>query len=175
MYTAINAGYSNPPVLTSDKLNHRSDDIDLPFASDHAQTTAFMTHRHLPVWLTITYLISNLTLNLLNLFWFSKMIATIRKRFDPPYGTKGVGSDDVHYMPADKEAKLDPSKPKGSVKAARQRAEAATGGVVGGADGFGEEAAKVQRGVYADGHTSIEVSGSTTTPVKRNARSKRKA
>jgi hypothetical protein len=44
--------------------------------------------RGIPMWLAICYLASNLTLNSLNWFWFSKMIATIRKRFDPPMGTR---------------------------------------------------------------------------------------
>lgn len=41
-----------------------------------------------PGWLALSYLASNITLNTLNWYWFGKMIATIRKRFDPPFGTK---------------------------------------------------------------------------------------
>ncbi|PSN73697.1 DUF887-domain-containing protein [Corynespora cassiicola Philippines] len=41
-----------------------------------------------PLWLAFCYLASNITLNGLNWFWFGKMIETIRKRFDPPYGTR---------------------------------------------------------------------------------------
>lgn len=41
-----------------------------------------------PLWLAGTYLASNLTLNSLNFYWFGKMIETVRKRFDPPLGTK---------------------------------------------------------------------------------------
>ncbi|KAH7326773.1 TLC domain-containing protein [Stachybotrys elegans] len=36
-----------------------------------------------PVWLGAAYLASNLTLNFLNFYWFNKMIAAIRKRFEP--------------------------------------------------------------------------------------------
>lgn len=34
-----------------------------------------------PVWLAALYLVSNILLNTLNLFWFGRMIETIRKRF----------------------------------------------------------------------------------------------
>lgn len=38
----------------------------------------------IPVALTAVYLVSNLTLNSLNWFWFVKMVAAVRKRFEPP-------------------------------------------------------------------------------------------
>lgn len=41
-----------------------------------------------PLWLAGCYLLSNLTLNGLNWYWFGKMIETLRKRFDPPLGTR---------------------------------------------------------------------------------------
>ena len=44
--------------------------------------------RAVPLWLAGCYLLSNFTLNGLNWFWFGKMIETIRKRFDPPLGTR---------------------------------------------------------------------------------------
>lgn len=37
-----------------------------------------------PLWLTGVYLASNLTLNALNWHWYVKMIAAVRKRFEPP-------------------------------------------------------------------------------------------
>ena len=37
----------------------------------------------LPAWLGLTYLGSNTILNLLNYYWFGKMIEAIRKRFTP--------------------------------------------------------------------------------------------
>ena len=40
------------------------------------------------LWLAFAYLASNLVLNGLNWFWFTKMIGTLRKRFDPPLGTR---------------------------------------------------------------------------------------
>jgi hypothetical protein len=64
-----------------------------------AQLNAFNREQYVPLWIPIIYLISNLTLNSLNIFWFGKMIETIRTRFDPPWGTKGVGPDKVHWQP----------------------------------------------------------------------------
>lgn len=46
--------------------------------------------RNLPAWLALSYLASNIVLNMLNYYWFGKMIETLRKRFDPPLGTKGL-------------------------------------------------------------------------------------
>ncbi|KAF2739663.1 DUF887-domain-containing protein [Polyplosphaeria fusca] len=48
----------------------------------------FAGERAIPIWLAGCYLASNITLNSLNWFWFGKMIETIRKRFDPPLGTR---------------------------------------------------------------------------------------
>ena len=58
-----------------------------------------------PLWLAAAYLGANVVLNCLNWYWFSKMIATIRKRFPPPLGTKRV-----HKVHQQQEAKpeLDP-------------------------------------------------------------------
>lgn len=43
----------------------------------------------LPIWLASVYLISNVTLNSLNFYWFGKMIETVMKRFRPEEGEKG--------------------------------------------------------------------------------------
>lgn len=37
----------------------------------------------LPIWLAAIYLLSNITLNTLNFYWFAKMIKAVRKRFEP--------------------------------------------------------------------------------------------
>ncbi|CAN8099050.1 unnamed protein product [Discula destructiva] len=37
----------------------------------------------LPIWLAGIYLLSNITLNTLNVIWFGKMIKAVRKRFEP--------------------------------------------------------------------------------------------
>ncbi|KAI9723874.1 MAG: hypothetical protein M1828_003993 [Chrysothrix sp. TS-e1954] len=44
--------------------------------------------RPVPTWLAVMYLTANCTLTLLNVYWFGKMIETIRARFEPPLGTK---------------------------------------------------------------------------------------
>lgn len=43
-----------------------------------------------PLWLGGSYLIANTVLHLLNFYWFGKMVQTVRRRFEPPLGTKGV-------------------------------------------------------------------------------------
>lgn len=42
----------------------------------------------LPYWLAGVYCLSNTILMTLNVYWFNQMIAAIRKRFDPPFGTR---------------------------------------------------------------------------------------
>lgn len=37
-----------------------------------------------PAWLAMSYVVANTILSMLNFFWFSKMIAALRKRFDKP-------------------------------------------------------------------------------------------
>jgi hypothetical protein len=37
----------------------------------------------LPMWLVVLYLGSNTVLNFLNVYWFGKMVRTVRKRFSP--------------------------------------------------------------------------------------------
>ncbi|WYZ43001.1 hypothetical protein EsH8_VI_000700 [Colletotrichum jinshuiense] len=52
-----------------------------------------------PTWLAVTYLMSNLTLNGLNFYWFIMMIRAVRKRFQPA-------------KPADKAGHIEPSSAK---------------------------------------------------------------
>ena len=188
LYTAIAAGHSmrQPGVLgeVREMSTWQSGDLGL-YYKEGEQATAFMGEEYLPLWMAGVYLASNLVLNMLNIWWFEKMVATIRKRFDPPFGTKGVGPDTIHYQPQEKVeessramdalASAGQGMPddnvedlhrvgKGSVKAGRERAEMALNG---GVDGTPE----IQRTVYADGHKGVEVSGTT----RRAAKSRRKA
>jgi hypothetical protein len=57
-----------------------------------SEIMAFAGPRTVPLWLAFSYLTSNLVLNGLNWFWFGKMIETIRKRFDPPLGTRKLSN-----------------------------------------------------------------------------------
>ncbi|KAF9869820.1 TLC domain-containing protein [Colletotrichum karsti] len=43
-----------------------------------------------PTWLALTYLISNITLNGLNFYWFVMMIRAVRKRFQPVQSSEKV-------------------------------------------------------------------------------------
>ena len=52
------------------------------------EVLAYSQGKQMPVWFAFVYGASNLTLALLNVYWFGQMIKTIRKRFEPPFGTK---------------------------------------------------------------------------------------
>lgn len=62
--------------------------LDTPGVGSQADVMRFAGDGTVPIWLAGCYLASNLTLNGLNWYWFGKMIETIRKRFDPPLGTR---------------------------------------------------------------------------------------
>lgn len=127
IYRGMQAGFTKPTVVEKLTAFAREGDINDPLG----QTTAFMGVRYLPVWLGAAYLASNLVLNALNFYWFSKMIQTIRKRFDPPWGTKGIGPDKIQWEVQEK-----PGKTSG-------------------------ESTTIQRGVYTDGTKTVEVTGTT--------------
>jgi len=53
-------------------------------ADPNINPMAFVTSAEpIPVWLALIYVVSNITLNTLNWFWFVKMIAAVKKRFEP--------------------------------------------------------------------------------------------
>lgn len=60
--------------------------IDETCARANAEITRFKEHTAggVPTWLVVTYVGSNLILNFLNYFWFSKMVETVLKRFRSP-------------------------------------------------------------------------------------------
>ena len=93
VYRATTTGYTSPQYL-HDKFAQAANYGDL--SDPLGQTTAFMTTRHLPLWLGASYLTCNVALALLNFYWFSQIIQTIRSRFDPPLGTKKSGGDVTH-------------------------------------------------------------------------------
>lgn len=185
MYTALQHGHNQRPTGILGEIDEHTK-LETRVAMFQRPNGVWYGEMHLPLWLAGVYLASNLTLNVLNMFWFSKMVQTIRKRFDPPFGTKGVGGDAVHYEPQEKvtarELAARAMTPveaatndlhmagKGSVKAARESAEDAMGSSVDDVDG----GIDIERSVYADGHRGLEVSGTTATP-RRSVRSRRKA
>lgn len=189
MYWLIRDGHTNFAArVPSGQIHTLSTQELLAISRDpNAQVDAFNHEEYLPIWIPVIYLASNLVLNTLNVFWFGKMIETIRTRFDPPLGTKGVGPETVHYQPINKDGDFEveeidsdlcigepgkrkehsPVKQRGSVKAARQKAEEAMNGNLDAIDGD----VRVQQSVLDDGGQSVEVSGSQ----RRSARSRRKA
>ncbi|KAL5118563.1 hypothetical protein ACEQ8H_003578 [Pleosporales sp. CAS-2024a] len=84
-YTAGACTLSDPAFAKPNKSNSTTLGTDAAFKHDVLQ---FAEGQTVPLWLTAAYLASNLTLNGLNWFWFAKMIETLRKRFDPPLGTR---------------------------------------------------------------------------------------
>lgn len=86
VYRAITAGELVLQDPELGKLNNGTT-VD-PSAIPTSDIMRFAGDRTVPLWLAACYLLSNLTLNGLNWFWFGKMIETIRKRFDPPIGTR---------------------------------------------------------------------------------------
>jgi hypothetical protein len=119
--------------------------LDLQFAGDET----------VPLWLAGTYLAANITLNCLNFYWFGKMIETIRKRFDPPFGTRGVGEKDKG--PARKRAVSVPESERTVVEGIDVDTDQ---------EGAEEEDAEekkldgetvLARGIYGDGRRTVEV------------------
>ncbi|KAK5175652.1 uncharacterized protein LTR77_000791 [Saxophila tyrrhenica] len=189
MFHLVRTGHSDFVLrVPSGQLKTYSTEELLRIARDReGQTTAFNYEQYTPLWIPIVYFVSNLVLNSLNLFWFSKMIQTIRTRFEPPWGTKGVGPDKVHYQPVaseDEDSDLGIGEPgkvkdrdmpdadeaktpagKGSIKDARERAEHALNGST---ETLGDT--RVAKGVNEDGGATVEVSGT----ARKSARSRRK-
>jgi hypothetical protein len=81
LYHAYNAG----PIAFTDAAMHNS---TAPNLGPKTDMLSYADGQTVPLWLAGAYLASNITLNGLNWFWFSKMIGTLRKRFDPPLGTR---------------------------------------------------------------------------------------
>lgn len=71
------------------------------YMSSHFFRTLFAVWDMLPFGLALTYVIGNLVLNMLNVFWFTKMIAAIRKRFGK--GLQGAKSSNGHATPNEKQ------------------------------------------------------------------------
>jgi len=89
----------------------------------------FAGKRELPMWLAASYLASNIVLNCLNVYWMGKMVQTLRKRFDPPFGTKGTEKNETEGKVEDRKARKD------------------------------EDGVTLQRGVYQNGRKTVEIEG----------------
>jgi len=62
--------------------------------------------QEVPMWLAGSYLSANSILICLNIYWFWKMVETIRKRFPPPFGTK-TEDDEKRDVPDKKEVEVE--------------------------------------------------------------------
>lgn len=90
VYRAVFEGMSLADGLQSRALpgssQKNSRDLD-------SEATSYLEIQHLSLWIGVLYVTANSALTVLNAFWFSKMVQALRKRFDPPLGTKAVESD----------------------------------------------------------------------------------
>ncbi|KAK4187999.1 TRAM, LAG1 and CLN8 domain-protein [Podospora australis] len=75
MYQAIQRGPDAGYIAAAFKNSTAVDENVMYFAKDAGPV---------PLWLAGTYVLSNLTLNTLNWYWFFKMITAVKKRFEPP-------------------------------------------------------------------------------------------
>jgi hypothetical protein len=125
IYTAYS--HSSSWNTTAEIVPPQNVSTPLQGVSQGAEVMRYAGNREAPLWLCAAYLASNVVLNGLNWYWINKMIATIRKRFDPPFGTR---------------------KPEDKAKAEKEQLALET------------EDVDVARGVYADGHKSVEIAAS---------------
>lgn len=93
----------------------------------------------IPLWLAASYLASNVVLHGLNVFWFGRMIETIRKRFDPPFGTRGKADKKGKEKTKDgDDAKVAVTAAAGSLAAVTADDGGSTSGTDGGLGGVGK-------------------------------------
>ncbi|CAK1357454.1 putative TLC domain-containing protein [Cercospora beticola] len=103
IYNAIFRGSTEiTKIATGAPKNYNATELLSIYADEQGQRFAFAGAQYIPLWLGACYLASNLVLNSLNIFWFWKMIQTIRSRFDPPLGTKGTEPEPKHWEPEEK-------------------------------------------------------------------------
>jgi hypothetical protein len=108
VFTDIYNAYTAGAVTRSDpgfgKLSEGTTVGNAGFKHDVLQ---FAEGQTVPLWLVTAYLASNLILNSLNWFWFGKMIETLRKRFDPPFGTKSPEVKEPEFIHEDEKVMVE--------------------------------------------------------------------
>lgn len=185
MYTAWKSGLIGTPYVSIAP--------DMTLAD--AEVMAFAGSRSLPFWVAGAYLGSNIVLNILNYYWFGKMVSTIRARFDAPWGTKGLGNDSKPVSKANPKpqepaqvfntragALLNPNLASGAAPTSddkilqdAERLHQQGKGSVSAARLKAEQALlaepTVERATTPDGMQSLEVTGS----ARKSARNRRKA
>lgn len=84
VFKDIFGAYANPPPATG---------MDMLLVQDALVDAKVVSHPYegmeVPLWLAAVYLGSNLTLNGLNFWWFSRMIVTVASRFKSPEKVEG--------------------------------------------------------------------------------------
>ncbi|KAF1946068.1 DUF887-domain-containing protein [Clathrospora elynae] len=98
IYNAYTAGTVTLSDPAFGKLKNSTIVGNAAFKHDVLQ---FAEGQTIPLWLVAAYLTSNLVLSSLNWLWFGKMIATLRKRFDAPLGTKKPEIKEPLHIPDD--------------------------------------------------------------------------
>lgn len=79
MWQAIRRGPDAGYIAAAFKNSTAIDENIMYFAKDAGPV---------PLWLAGIYVLSNVTLNALNWYWFFKMVTAVKKRFEPPKATK---------------------------------------------------------------------------------------
>ena len=74
VHNSPDAGYVSAALITSNATLADPNVNPLVYVKDASPV---------PVWLAGVYIVSNIILNTLNWFWFVKMIAAVKKRFEP--------------------------------------------------------------------------------------------
>jgi len=70
---------------------------DMSCVAAQSEVMKFVDEKsHVPWWILVVYVVSNLTLNALNWHWFGKMISTVRKRFEGD--NKAVSGDEKRRL-----------------------------------------------------------------------------
>ncbi|KAF2796936.1 DUF887-domain-containing protein [Melanomma pulvis-pyrius CBS 109.77] len=87
VYRALVAGHATLEAPALEKLNNGTAGL-----TPESEIMRF-GDPPVPMWLAACYLASNFTLNGLNWYWFGQMISALRKRFDPPFGTRVPDSE----------------------------------------------------------------------------------
>jgi uncharacterized membrane-anchored protein YitT (DUF2179 family) len=86
IYRCLRFYHANPDVPPlGDSQFHLSGNLESQEVITYARANG-----HIPTILWTSYLASNVILHFLNIYWFGQMISALRKRFDPPLGTRSV-------------------------------------------------------------------------------------
>ncbi|KAH7083403.1 TLC domain-containing protein [Paraphoma chrysanthemicola] len=108
VFADILRAYKAGAVTVSDpEFGKLSNNTTLGNAGFKHDVLQFAEGQTVPLWLAGAYLASNLILNGLNWFWFGKMIETLRKRFDPPLGTRRPEVNEPSAVPEDEKVLIE--------------------------------------------------------------------